>query len=123
MTKLLDIQAEIAKLQKQASEIKSKEFESTVADILMRMEAFGITVKDLQKKQPKGKTKLGRPAKLDKVPRVKDRNKVAGKPVAIKYKGPNGESWTGRGIAPKWMSAAIAAGATKESFLIESTSA
>ena len=31
---------------------------------------------------------------------------LAGKvraPVAVKYRGPNGETWSGRGKAPKWL--------------------
>ena len=48
MSNLIDIQSQIEKLQKQASEIKAKEFSSTVQEILAKMQAFGITVKDLQ---------------------------------------------------------------------------
>jgi DNA-binding protein H-NS len=49
MASLLDIQTQIEKLQKQASEIKDREFDSTVQDILTKMQAFGITIKDLQR--------------------------------------------------------------------------
>ena len=52
MSNLIDIQSQIEKLQKQASEIKAKEFNSTVQDILVKMQAFGITVKDLQGTKP-----------------------------------------------------------------------
>ena len=39
--------------------------------------------------------------------------------VPPKYRGPNGETWTGRGLPPRWLAALIAAGAAKESFLIK----
>lgn len=116
MTKLLDIQSEIARLQKQANEIRAKEFDSTVSDILAKMAAFGITLKDLQAKPRKsGKAKPGRPVKVS----VK---KAGGerKSVAAKYKGPNGETWSGRGLTPKWMATLIESGSSKDAFLIQS---
>lgn len=38
--------------------------------------------------------------------------------VAPKYRGPNGETWTGRGRQPKWLAALIAEGHALEEFLI-----
>ena len=41
------------------------------------------------------------------------------KKVAPKYRDPNtGQTWTGRGLKPKWMSAAIAAGKSTLDFAI-----
>ena len=60
MSNLMDIQSQIEKLQKQANEIKAKDFAATVKDIHAKMQAFGITVKDLQ--APRS-GKAGRPAK------------------------------------------------------------
>ena len=39
-------------------------------------------------------------------------------PVQAKYRGPNGEEWSGRGITPSWLSALIAQGRTKEEFAV-----
>ena len=39
-------------------------------------------------------------------------------PIKAKYRGPNGEEWSGRGIAPTWLSALIAQGRTKEEFAV-----
>jgi DNA-binding protein H-NS len=121
MSSLIDIQSQIEKLQKQANEIKSKEFNSTVQDILAKMQAFGITVKDLQTSKPskagKGaKAGRGRPAGAVKAPKAA---KKAANPVAAKYKGPNGEAWSGRGLTPKWLATLVAQGQPKESFLIK----
>lgn len=120
MNNLIDIQSQIEKLQKQANEIKSKEFSSTVQEILAKMQAFGITVKDLQTAKPSkgakaGKAGRGRPAGLAKVAKAV---KKASAPVAAKYRGPNGETWSGRGLTPKWLASEIALGKSKESFLI-----
>lgn len=35
-----------------------------------------------------------------------------------KYKGPNGELWSGRGRKPNWLTAAIDGGATLEQFAV-----
>jgi DNA-binding protein H-NS len=115
MSKLIDLQSQIEKLQKQASEIRSKEYNATVSEILQLMSAYGITVKDLQ--APKAaKGKPGRPGKVAgaKPAKVK-KEKTA---VAAKYKGPNGETWSGRGLTPKWLATLVAGGQPKESFLI-----
>ena len=47
MTSLIDIQNQIAILQKQAEEIRAQEFNQTVQDIKAKMAAFGITLADL----------------------------------------------------------------------------
>jgi DNA-binding protein H-NS len=39
-------------------------------------------------------------------------------PVAPKYRGPNGETWSGRGMPPKWLTALEATGRRREEFLI-----
>ena len=120
MSNLIDIQSQIEKLQKQANEIKSKDFTATVQDILAKMAAFGITVKDLQ--SGKGKGKAGRAAKgktsAAKSVKAPKAARKASNPVAPKYRGPNGETWTGRGLTPKWLSSLIAQGRAKDSFLI-----
>ena len=38
--------------------------------------------------------------------------------VAAKYRGPNGETWSGRGQAPKWLAALVAQGRKRDEFLI-----
>ena len=115
MSKLIDLQSQIANLQKQAEEIRAKEFEATVVEIRQKMQAFGITVKDLQ--STKIKAKPGRKAKAaatDKPAKVKKPASA----VAAKYRGPNGETWSGRGLTPKWLATLIAAGNTKDQYLI-----
>jgi DNA-binding protein H-NS len=124
MSNLVDIQSQIDKLQKQASEIRVREFDKTVQDILAKMNAFGITVKDLQPKRgaklpgKRGATKLAKAASKGGGKRAP--SKSAGTVVAPKYRGPNGETWTGRGLMPRWLSALVASGKTKEQFAITS---
>ena len=117
MSNLIDIQGQIDKLQKQASDIRAKEFDKTVRDILATMQAFGITNKDLLAASGKaGKSKAG---KTGKRPRVKSPKTTAGVSVAPKYRGPNGETWSGRGLTPRWLAALEAQGSRKEDFAIK----
>ena len=44
---------------------------------------------------------------------------LKGKKVAPKYRGPDGETWAGRGATPRWLKAAIKDGKKLESFLID----
>jgi len=120
MSNLIDIQSQIEKLQKQANEIKAKDFNATVKEILVKMQAFGITVKDLQSPKAAKLGKSGGSAKVKlataKAPKAA---RKAGTPVAAKYRGPNGETWSGRGLTPKWLSALVAQGQSKETFAVQ----
>ncbi|MEN9437922.1 MAG: hypothetical protein RIR09_2577 [Pseudomonadota bacterium] len=120
MTNLMDIQSQIHKLQKQEAEIKAKEFDKTVQDILAKMQAFGITLKDLQSAAGAPRKGRGRPAAAKKVktPGVKKAKSTT--PVAAKFRGPNGETWSGRGLTPRWLASLVAQGQAKESFAIGS---
>lgn len=39
-------------------------------------------------------------------------------PVPVRYRGPNGETWTGRGRTPRWLAALEQQGASRESFRV-----
>ncbi|MBP6718011.1 MAG: H-NS histone family protein, partial [Rhodoferax sp.] len=41
------------------------------------------------------------------------------KPAVAKFRGPNGETWSGRGLMPRWLSALVAQGKTREDFAIK----
>lgn len=119
MANLIDIQNQIEKLQKQATEIKAKEFDKTLEEIVGKMQAFGITLKDVQRAMGKGvKAGKGHTKAFAKKPAGKRSSKMAGATVAAKYRGPNGETWSGRGLMPKWLASLVAQGQSKESFAI-----
>jgi DNA-binding protein H-NS len=118
MSNLIDIQNQIEKLQKQAVEIKAREFDKTVQEIRAKMDAFGITLKDLQSAKGRGKSKTVKSVGLKK--RTKGAAKAkAASVVAAKYRGPNGETWSGRGLTPRWLSTLVAQGRSKEEFAIQ----
>jgi DNA-binding protein H-NS len=100
MSSLIEIQKQIAELQAKAHEIQTREFNEKVAMIKETMATYGITINDLQGKATKaGKAKSSSPA-------------------PTKYTGPNGESWSGRGLMPRWLAALVAEGHSKEEYLI-----
>ncbi|NDP39891.1 MAG: H-NS histone family protein [Rhodoferax sp.] len=125
MSDLIEIQSQIEKLQKQAGEIKAREFGKTVQDILVKMQAFGITLKDLQPGKARGAKGKAKPTKVvkagatAKLAGAGDPKKVAA-PVPAKYCGPNGETWSGRGLTPRWLTALLVDGKSKEDFAIKS---
>ncbi|MDH4449910.1 MAG: ParB/RepB/Spo0J family partition protein [Rhodoferax sp.] len=47
---------------------------------------------------------------------------VATKVAAVSYRGPNGETWSGRGLVPKWLRVLVDAGQDKEAFAIKPAS-
>lgn len=117
MSNLMDIQGQIEKLQKQADDIRAREFDKTIQEILATMQAFGISIKDLQS----AGTKAGkaRTAQAVKRGRSKGAKKTAGSTVAAKFRGPKGETWSGRGLTPRWLAALVAQGSQKEDFAIK----
>ena len=117
MSNLIDIQTQIYKLQKQADEIKAREFDKTVQEIVSKMLAFGITLKDLQI----ANTRAGKSKAVAKPPRAASKaEKPSAAKVAAKFSGPNGETWSGRGLTPRWLASLLAQGKLKEDFVIKS---
>ena len=118
MPSLIDIQSQIDKLQKQAEEIRSREYEITVKDIRSKMQAFGITLNDLRSHKSKTSA-VGRPKMFRPADRVgKSPKKQSTKKVEPKFRGPDGETWSGRGLMPRWLSALVAKGHAKDEFAI-----
>ena len=105
MSSLIEIQNQIAQLQKQAEEIRAKEFAQTVQDIQAKMAAYGITIADLQGGKAAKSGGRKSPAK-------------SANPAPAKYCGPNGETWSGRGLMPRWLAALVAQGQSKEAFAV-----
>lgn len=119
MNNLIDIQTQIEKLQKQASDIKAREFDSTVQEIRAKMQAFGITIKDLQTVK-RGSKVRGKKEAAPKKRATSGASKNAGKPVAAKFQGPNGETWSGRGLTPRWLAGLLEQGRSKDEFAVKS---
>ena len=101
MATYLELKQQAAQLLQQAEQLRQQEISKAVADIKAKMAEYGISIADLQG---------GRQAS------AKPRTAAA---APAKYRGPNGETWSGgRGRKPKWVMDALAAGKKIEDFAI-----
>jgi DNA-binding protein H-NS len=94
----------------QAAEAKRQEKSRSertalLQEVTRKAEDLGLTIEEL----------LGVGAAKPAAPTRRGANT---KKVSAKYRGPNGEEWTGRGRMPKWLSALQAEGKKREDFLI-----
>jgi DNA-binding protein H-NS len=112
MTSYTDLKTQAQSILKAAEKAREKEIPSVIASIRGAMETYGITVEDLQPR----KDKRGRPRM---VTRRSTATTGSRSPVKPKYRNPKtGDTWTGRGSAPRWLAAEEARGRKRESFLI-----
>lgn len=103
----LELKEQAERLMEQAEQLRRQETQDAIADIKAKMRAYGITPEDL------GFT--AGPAGA-RAPRKAASPKGAGKP---RYRGPNGETWSGgRGRKPQWVVKALASGRKLEEFEI-----
>lgn len=103
MATYLELKAQAEKLLAQAEEMREQEREAAIADVKSKIEAFGLTAQELglrgSSATPAGRTRRA------------GRKGAGANKAAAKYRGPNGETWSGgRGRKPKWVTEALAAG-------------
>jgi DNA-binding protein H-NS len=120
MATYVELKEKAEDLMRQAEAARKAEISAVLAEIKAKMAAYGITVSDLGGRAgaTKGrKPKAAKPAKTGKA-KVAKVAKVR-KPVAAKYRNAaTGETWSGRGKAPKWLAAMEAAGRKREEFAV-----
>ncbi|PZP36476.1 MAG: histone family protein nucleoid-structuring protein H-NS [Roseateles depolymerans] len=98
MSSLKELLAQRAALDEQINETKDRERSEAVAKIKTLMSEYGLSIADLSVRTPKV-------VKVSK--------------VAAKYRNQaTGETWSGRGLQPKWLKAAIASGASLGDFAV-----
>lgn len=114
MARTANTQAQIAKLKKQLealqkkeSLVKSKKQEKALAQIVKLAKENAISAKDIEAAMGSSKAK-----KVTKAKTTAKKSALKGAKVSPKYQNPNNstETWTGRGIAPKWIQALKAEG-------------
>lgn len=100
MDELEKVQQQIAELQKKADELAKEKKASVISDIKAKIKSYGITAKDLGF----ASTEQAEPAPTKK--------------VKIKYR--KGEdTWTGRGLKPKWVKTYLDGGGKLEDIQVE----
>jgi DNA-binding protein H-NS len=93
MPNLTDLLAQKASLEKQIADAQREQRAGAIEQIKALMAEHGLTAADL----------AGRAAKATK--------SGGGKKVAAKYRDKaTGETWSGRGLQPRWLKAALASG-------------
>ncbi|WJJ93614.1 H-NS histone family protein [Neopusillimonas aromaticivorans] len=92
-----ELKAQAEMLLKEAEELRKQEVAEAIRDIKEKMEQYGITAEDLVSSGKK---------------------MVSKKPAVVKYLGPNGEEWSGRGRTPGWMVEAEKRGSSREDFAV-----
>jgi DNA-binding protein H-NS len=98
---LLDLKKEI---DSEVESRKAREIQALRARVTESAQTLGVSVLEL----------FG----LHQQPAKRETKHPRGKQPS-KYRGPNGEEWSGRGPAPRWMKPFLAKGKTKADFLIK----
>lgn len=107
------IAKQIAVLRRKQEALRTKRRVPVIKEIVQQMQEFTITPEDIATAYGAGK-----PIKDGQIAIAGATGRRAA--VAPKYRDPDtGETWTGRGKAPRWLAAAEASGASREQFLIE----
>jgi len=102
MARLDELLAQKAALERQIIEAQRAERSNAISQVKALMTQYGLSPAD-----------LGSRASLA-APRA-----AGGKKVAAKYRHPaTGETWSGRGLQPKWLKAALAEGRSLSDFAI-----
>jgi DNA-binding protein H-NS len=103
---LNELLAQREALEKQITDTRRNEHAKALAQIRALMDQYGITLADLSGKAGKGAA------------RAKKVSKPGGK-VAAKYRNSaTGDTWSGRGLQPRWLKAALATGRKLEDFAV-----
>jgi DNA-binding protein H-NS len=100
MAEIQQLLEQKAALEKQIAAARKHARQDAVAKVKALMAEYGLSVSDLTAKGP------GRPS-------------TKGGKVAAKYRNAaTGETWSGRGLQPKWLKAALASGRKLEEFTV-----
>jgi DNA-binding protein H-NS len=101
MATIQELLAQRDALEKQIAEAQRSAKAEAIAKVKALMSEYGLSAADLA-------------VKGSALPKAEGTKKVA-----AKYSDPvSGQTWTGRGLKPKWLQAALAAGKTLEEFTL-----
>lgn len=103
--------AELTALRDAAEAKRQEKLEDAKQAVLERarseLQALGLSFETVMSGAARPSAKPGRAARKD-----------AGEPVPVKFEGPNGETWSGRGRLPKWLHAIEAEGGSRDKYLV-----
>lgn len=101
MATLQELLAQKAEIERQIVETQRNERAEAVAQIRALMSQYGLSVADIA-------------GKAAATPRA-----AAGRKAPVKFRNPaTGDTWSGRGLQPKWLKAELAAGRALADFAV-----
>jgi len=101
MSAYQELLAQREELEKRINEARRIEVSAAITQVKQLVAEYELTARDCG-------FKLGGEVAVEKVKT----------PVAAKYRGPQGQTWSGRGKAPNWLTALESEGRDKSEFLI-----
>lgn len=102
MATVAELLAQKAAIEKQIADAQREEKSSAIAQVKALMAQHGLTMADLSARAP-----------------AATRGPKSGGKVAAKYRNAaTGETWSGRGLQPKWLKAALADGKQLADFAV-----
>ena len=105
MATLQELRAQKEAIERQIEQTTTQERGAAIEKVRALMLEYGLTVADLGSKPGTGK--------------VAKKTKTGGAKVAAKYRNTStGESWSGRGLQPRWLKAALASGRKLADFAV-----
>ena len=108
MTTLLEIQAQIAELTAKANQMRQEQYSKAVTDAQNIITSFDIKASDL----------VFSSTKVSKAKSEKSENLKSSGKAKVKFSDSLGHEWSGRGLKPRWLTAALASGKTLEDFAV-----
>ena len=106
MSSVADLIAQKAEIEKKIAEAQREAKSSAIAQVRALMAEHGLSMADLASKAPAA-------------PRAAGKKGGSGGKVAPKYRDPaTGNTWSGRGLQPNWLKAALAGGKSLTDFAI-----
>lgn len=109
MATYLELKAQAEKLMQQAEELRLRERNEIIAKVKEEIKTHGLTAQDLG---------MGRAAGGG-VRKARASQAAASNPAEVKYRGPQGEVWSGgRGRKPNWVLAILNAGKDIEQYRV-----
>lgn len=98
----------------EAKQVRRQNAEAALrAEFASKAAAYGLTLADLVQ------VGSARGARAGATPGPGKRGKQGPRgPAPIKFRGPNGETWSGRGLTPRWLKALEARGKKRDQFAV-----
>ena len=112
---LNDLLAQRAALEKQIQQTQRSERAEAIAQVRSLMSQYGLTAADLSAKPGAASKRVPKAPKAVKAVKATG----PGKKVAAKYRDAGtGQTWSGRGLRPNWLKAALATGRPLSDFAL-----